>query len=109
MFSPGDVVWLLSDEANKPKFHLCVSQDNKFLFINSPKKKTYPADFVVPCTDIPCLDPTPDGNSIISCSLLLPLSDAALLRCKAKKRGVVSSKVLQRLIKGTSNNDALAA
>jgi hypothetical protein len=97
MYSPGDVVWLWSAEANKPKYHLCICSTGKFLFINSPKAKSFPGDFSVPCSDIPCLPPTPEGNSIISCTLVIPLKDAELKKRKAEKKGTVASSVLLRL------------
>jgi hypothetical protein len=86
MFSPGDVVWFLSGEANKPKFHLCINREGHFLFINSPKKKAYPPDFNIPCSDLPFLDPTPEETA------------QELRSCKAKKKGTVSNKILLRLI-----------
>jgi hypothetical protein len=98
MFSPGDVVWFLSGEANKPKFHLCINREGHFLFINSPKKKAYPADFNIPCSDLPFLDPTPEGYSIISCNLVIKQTAQELRSCKAKKKGTVSNKILLRLI-----------
>src|SRR5712692_11820290 len=98
MFSPGDVVWFLSGKANKPKFHLCISREGHFLFINSPKKKAYPADFNVPCADLPFLDPTSEGYSIISCSFVIQQTTQELRTCKARKKGAVSTKVLLRLI-----------
>lgn len=109
MFQPGDVVWLLSNEANKPKYHLCVCPTGKFLFINSPKAKSYPGDFIVLCTDIPCLDPTPEGKSIISCTLVIPLSDRDLTRCKAEKKGTVAKGVLGRLCAFVDNSTVLSA
>jgi hypothetical protein len=94
MFNPGDVIWFLSDQAGKAKFHLCVCSTGKFLFINSPKTKAYPGDFNVPCADIDCLDPTPEGYSIISCTHLTTISDNDLKRLKAKKKGAVANKLL---------------
>jgi hypothetical protein len=98
MFSPGDVVGFWSDIAGKHKYHLCVHQDRLFLFINSPKRKPYPGDFNVPSSEIPCLPATPEGYSIISCTHLVRQTDAELKRLKAKKYGVIYSKVLLRLI-----------
>lgn len=98
MFSPGDVVEFWSDEAGKNKYHLCVNQDGSFLFLNSPKPKSYPADFQIPSGDIPCLVATPEGYSIVSCTHVTKRSDVALKKLKAKKLGKVESRVLIRLI-----------
>ena len=96
MFSPGDVIHFYSREAAKDKYHLCISFDGHFLFLNSPKKKTYPGDFIVPCKELPC-PPTPSGESIISCSLVMKKTDAVLQACGAQNLGQVSSNLLSRL------------
>lgn len=98
MFQPGDVIWFRSSEANKPKYHLCVSLGGHYLFLNSPKTRSYPGDFIVPCTEIPVVPATPSGNSIISCSLVLHETDADLRRLRAQKRGSISHDLLKRLI-----------
>src|SRR5258707_4367573 len=98
MFSPGDVIGFWSDVAGKDKFHLCIHPDGLFLFINSPKEKAYPGDFNLPCSDITCLDPTPEGYSIFSCTHLIRQTDSELKKLKARKKGTVDNKVLLRLI-----------
>ena len=45
MFRLGDVIRFQSIEANKVKFHLCISLDGHYLFINSPKLTSYPGDY----------------------------------------------------------------
>ena len=35
MFSLGDVIHFYSSEAFKEKFHICISLENHFLFLNS--------------------------------------------------------------------------
>lgn len=97
MFTVGDVIRFYSDEAEKQKYHLCISFENHFLFLNSPKKQVYPGDFVVPCTDIPCLPATESGNSIISCTLIMRKSEAELSTLKAQKIGSVSMELITRL------------
>jgi hypothetical protein len=103
MFSVGDVIELWSIEAGKPKYHLCISLDGHYLFVNSPKFRTYPGDMVVSCTEFPFLDPTPSGQSIISCTLLMKKTDAELRACRAKKRGAVRKDLLSQLIKFVMN------
>lgn len=98
MFSPGDVIGFWSEEAGKRKYHLCISLDGHFLFVNSPKSRTFPGDFIVPCTDFPFLPPTTTNESIISCSTVLRKSDAALNRFKAEKLGTISNSLLRRLL-----------
>lgn len=98
MFSPGDVIQFWNDEAGKNKYHLCVNQDGSFLFLNSPKEKSYAGDFQIPCDEIKCLDPTPEDYSIVSCTHLTKRTEPQLKRLKAKKLGNVDGKVLIRLI-----------
>jgi hypothetical protein len=98
MPKPGDVVGFHSDIAGKHKFHLCICPTGKFLFLNSPKARSYPGDFHVPCSEIP-LDPTPEGYSVISCTPPMTISDAELARLGAKtKDRRVSSQVLRDLL-----------
>ena len=66
------MVLVRSMVAGKPKFHLCISLDGCFLFLNS-YKRDYPGDIVVPCTDFPYLDATDSGLSVICCSMILRL------------------------------------
>jgi hypothetical protein len=98
MYSPGDVIEFWSNEADKRKYHLCVHQDGSFLFLNSPKPKSYPGDFQIPSADISCLAATAEGYSIVSCTHITKRTDTELKRLKAKKLGKVDSKVLLRLI-----------
>jgi hypothetical protein len=98
MFSPGDVVEFWNDTAGKNKYHLCVDKDGVFLFLNSPKPKSYPGDFRIPSKDIPCLTAPPEGYSVLSCTNLTKRNTVQLKRVKAKKLGSVDSKVLLRLI-----------
>lgn len=108
MLVPGNVISFWSEEADKHKHHLCVSQDGYFLFVNSPKDRTYPGDLVLPCADFPFLDPTPSGNSIISCSLLMRRTQADLQRLQARLRGRVAVSVLQKLFDFIEDNPVLS-
>jgi len=98
MFSPGDVILFWSDEAGKPKFHLCISLSGHFLYVNTPKPRSYPGDFIIPCSDLPFLHPTKSGYSAISCSVVLRKSEDVLRRLKAKRVGSVSPLLLRKLI-----------
>ena len=85
MFKPADVVRFHSIVANKKKYHLCLNLNGKFLLINSPKSKIFRGDFVVSCSEIDCLPPTESGKSVISCSLLISMTDAELKHLKAER------------------------
>jgi hypothetical protein len=95
--SPGDVVGFWSDEAGKHKFHLCVCPTGKFLFLNSPKAKSYPGDFHVPCSEVP-LEPTPEGYSVVSCNDLMTISEVKLKQLKATTKGRISNVILKDLL-----------
>lgn len=97
MADPGDVIACWNDAAGKHKFHLCVCSTGKFLFLNSPKSKSYAGDFHVPSDDVP-LEPTPEGYSIVSCTYLMKFSDADLKRLKAVTKGKIPNRVLRDLV-----------
>ena len=109
MFKPGDVVQFYSLGAQKQKYHLCLSLRGKFLYINSPKPRTFRGDFVVSCDEIPCLETTTSGKSVISCSMVLTLSDAELTHHGARKLGSVSRALLIDLIKFVEASPVLSA
>lgn len=98
MFSPGDVVLLFKGPANKPKFHLCISLNGYYLYVNSPKARSFPGDVVFPCSEFAFLDPTPSGLSIVSCNVVLPLSDRDLRAGRAVRKGTVSKAVLRAIV-----------
>lgn len=98
MFEPGDVVWLFSKEANKPKYHLCVSKAGYFLYISSPNRKEYPGNLVFPCSDFDCIPANDSGKSVVSCTLPIPYDDAKLKKLRAKWIGRVDARVLIKLM-----------
>lgn len=108
MFSPGDVVQFWNEDAEKKKYHLCINVNGCFLYLNSPKPKTYPGDFQIDRSDIPCLPPTSEGYSIISCSVVLRRNLVSLKRLKAKKLGVVSRQVLLDLVAIIESSEILS-
>jgi hypothetical protein len=99
MFGTGDVIAFWSDEAGKRKYHLCISLDGHYVFLNSPKVTAYPGDYLVPCSDIPGVPATPSGMSVISCTLVMKKSDDDLKACQAKRLGVVKKTLLSDLAK----------
>jgi hypothetical protein len=106
-FLVGDVIRFHSDEAGKVKYHLCISLDGAYLFLNSPKAITYPGDFLVPCSELPFLAPTEEGYTIISCSLVMKKSDVELITAGAKKLGCVPADVLRDLAEFVSGSQIL--
>lgn len=99
MFALGDVIRFYSAAACKQKYHLCIGLNGHYLLINSPNKVSYPGDFVVPCSDFPFLAPTPEGVSVVCCTLVMNISDAELAKLGLVKKGSVSIDLLKRLIK----------
>jgi hypothetical protein len=77
---PGEVYRLRSGIANKPKYHLCISVGGGFLFLNSPKDRSWPGDLLVDGGDLPFLPPTPTGKSVVSCSLVVIIGAGELAR-----------------------------
>jgi hypothetical protein len=99
MFKPGDVVRFYNVSAQKKKFHLCLSLRGKFLYINSPKSRSFRGDFIVSCDEFPFLTPTESGMSVISCSMILTMSDQELQHLDATKLGSVKQALLEKLIR----------
>ena len=107
MFAVGDVIAFWSDDAGKRKYHLCISFDGHFIFLNSPKHKSYPGDMFVPCKEIDCIPATDSGFSVISCTMLMKKNDAELVKCGAKRLGSVKPKLLAELAKFVSTSPVL--
>lgn len=108
MFEPGDVVEFYSDVAGKPKYHLCLSLDACYFFMNSPKARAYPGDMIIPCAEVPFLPATPSGDSIVSCSMLLRFTEDELIFYGARKRGRVSNAILLQLLQFVENSTVLS-
>jgi hypothetical protein len=108
MFAVGDVVAFWSTEAKKRKYHLCISFNGHYLFINSPKRQPFPGDFVVDCSELPFLTPTPSGKSIISCNLVMHFSAAELKLCDAKRLGAVTPELLGALVNFVMSSPVLS-
>lgn len=98
MFKTGQIVKFKSDIAGKKKYHLCISMDDHFIFLNSPKPTAFIGDFEIDCADIVGLPPTPEGKSIASCSLVMQFSKQELVTFKAEMIGHVKPSVLKRLL-----------
>lgn len=108
MHNPGDVVLFWSADAGKEKFHLCISLDRKYLFLNSPKARRYEGDLALPCADFPFLDPTPDGESIVCCTLIVAPSAAELKGRRMEVKGTVDRSVLMKIVEYVESSDVIA-
>ena len=53
------------------------------------------------------MPPTPSGQSIISCTLVMKKTDSELRRCNAKKVGSVSLDVIRGLVKFVRSSPVL--
>lgn len=108
MFEPGDVVKFYSEAAGYKKYHLCLSLDACYFFMNAPRAKTFPGDLIISCDDVPFLPKTESGDSIISCSVLLKFTEGELAAYGAKKVGKVGSDVLMRVLEFVENGTVLS-
>ncbi len=108
MFSPGDVIGFYVHELNKEKYHLCVSQIGYYVYVSSQRTNTYPGDLIVPCTEFPFLQKTQSGQSRISCTRILQISDQAL-RAKTSLRnlGTVSKALLTQIVNFIEENPTI--
>lgn len=107
MFALGDVIRFYSIEAGKNKYHLCISLDGHYIFLNSPKQRIYPGDLIVPCKEFPFLPPTPSGDSVISCTIVMKKSNADLAEHGARKLGSVSIDLLRRVVRFVESSPVL--
>jgi hypothetical protein len=107
MFNIGDVVAFDSIEAGKRKFHLCISLNGHYLFINSPKSRVYAGDYITPSSEFPFLPPGV-SETIISCSLVMKKTDQELKKCGARKVGSAKKEVILSLIKFIEKDRALS-
>lgn len=98
MFSIGDVIKFRSDVVGKKKYHLCISFENHFLFINSPKSKQFVGDFTICESDITGVPKGEHDFSVISCNLVLQYSNQDLRDMRATKVGSVKPEAIRSLL-----------
>lgn len=108
MHKPGEVVLFWSNSAGKEKYHLCISLAGRYLYLNSPKKKAYEGDLLLPCTDFPFLPVTDTGQSVVCCTLVLAPSADEMKSRRVEVKGSVGSDVLLRIIEFVESSDAIA-
>lgn len=100
MFETGDIVSCYAASVGYSKYHLCICSPEQgsaglFLFINS--EGGYEADFVLQNSDVPCIPKNDTGLTVISCSMLVRLSEKQLNTYKAKKIGNLDMKFISPL------------
>ncbi len=98
MFAIGDVIKFRSDVVGKKKYHLCISFENHFLFINSPKNKQFVGDYTIRESDISGVPKGEHDFSVISCSMVLQYSDQDLKNMNATKVGTVKPEAIRQLL-----------
>lgn len=97
--APGDVLAWYSDVAGKVKFYLALSWNLDFVYLNSPKRRTYRENFHIPSPLIPFLDATPEGYSVVSCSHLVTInSEERLARLKPSLKGALDLGTMRTLL-----------
>jgi|GEM_PF-6376030 len=111
--APGDIIKFHSAQAGKLKYHLCVLEitDNKaatFLFMNSGSKGSYPSDFLLDNSDVPCLPPCKTGKTIISCSQPVRMNERQLKLYRAEKMGNLDTNIAKLLISFVKETKALS-
>lgn len=108
MHNPGDVVHFWSIDANKPKYHLCVSLGGHYLLLNTPNAITYEGNLVLPCTDFPFLNPTATGETVVCCTLVLCPTQQTLAKVKPVVKGTVTRAVLLKIVAFVEDCEALS-
>lgn len=104
----GEIYRFQSAVAGKQKYHLCLSVDRHFIFLNSPKAKSFPGDIEIDSKEITGLTPTPEGKSIASCSLVLHFTSADLQSLGATKVGDMSVSALKDILVGVEDLSTIA-
>ena len=97
MFRIGDVVRFKSADAGYVKFHLCVSLDGHFTYLNSPKSKSFVGDFEIDGALISGVPEHASGRSVISCTKAMQFDRGQLAGLDATKTGEVAKTVLRDL------------
>lgn len=108
MFSIGEIILFHNPVAGKNKLHLCVSFNNHFLFVNSPKAKTFFGDFEFDSSTMKGVPPTPSGRSIVSCNIVLQYTDAELRNMRARSVGSLDPETIRDLLSFVEGLETLA-
>lgn len=98
---PGDVfVWYRPEPIGKRKFHLCLSYDYDFVFLNTPKDRAYPSDYYIRAVDLHFLKPTATRVSSVSCANLQAIGSEVKFRsAKPERLGNLATDVLLEVLR----------
>jgi hypothetical protein len=102
VFQVGDIVGFHSTVAGKHKYHLCVHDGGRFLFLNTPKGRA--GEWVTDCVNVPGIQPTDSGKSAVSITVLMTLTDAELSSLGAQKLGKMPIPALRELLVAVENS-----
>ena len=79
--TPGDVFrWYRSPPIDKEKYHLCLTFDYDFTFLNTPSDKAHRLDVEIAASDMRFLKPTPTKFSSVSCTKLQDIAEVHRFR-----------------------------
>ncbi len=102
---PGDVfAWYRPEPIGKRKFHLCLSYDYDFVFLNTPKDKFFPSDYHIKAVDLSFLKPTATRLSSVSCANLQAVgSDTQFRSFKPERLGNLATDILIEVLEHICN------
>ncbi len=98
--SPGDVFrWYRPPPIHKDKYHLCLSFDYDFTFLNTPSDRSHRLDREIAASDMRFLKPTATRFSSVSCTSLQDVAQVDRFRSfRPVLVGTLASDVLFRLL-----------
>lgn len=102
---PGDVfAWSCPPPIGKRKYHLCISYDYDFVFLNTPKDRRYPSDFHIAASNMRFLKPTETRFSSVSCVELQAIGTQARFHARCPEHlGNLATDVLFDLTRHICN------
>ena len=107
MFSPGEVVFVVSDQAKgyktRDKYHLCICGFQGFyFFINS---KSWEGSFTLTHSDF---EELPKDESFIACNTVLEINDQYMKENSARSIGQLSPSIVSELIDHLNDCEVLS-
>ena len=92
---PGEIWHFRTTFAPHSKFHLCVSYDRHFLFMNSAKSGVrYPDNYILDHTSVRRLPKTAEGISIVSCGRSITQPIDVVLRPEDARGSLLADEML---------------
>lgn len=103
--TPGDVfAWHRLPPINKEKYHLCLSFDYDFTFLNTPSDRAHRLDLKIAASDMRFLKATPTNFSSVTCTTLQHVGQVTRFRSfKPILIGTLASNVLFDLLNYIAN------